>query len=543
MDPKRWVRSFVGILAVCSAIVAAAPAHAQFYDDTRRSLDLGPDPLARSPRMVGMGGLSLALEDVHHRYDVWEFSANPAALMQSDTVSSFELYPGTTARNTLHDEPVGGSTRERQDFALREFRTGYEGWRRSKEGASFGVTGDFNRLRTDTPQATNAELRSQFSMPRTSLVISGRMPFIMPQRLSYGLMFTHRYEARADETHGLFSNAVGDYIDKNGVTLSPIQALDPSHYGIRSVGVRFGVLLRATPWLKVGGAYDYLGHSIEGRNDAVRNTSEIREQRPYGTYTASAAGHFAGLKFVGDASRWSTGKTDQTWVVSYSTGTGQPPIAGRGLFQRRDETGGEVRGRVSYTVNAVTLSAGGGSYHRDVTTTAPAANDLTSFNHFLNVLSARSSADSLSLPDSLLSNASKEQGTEFGFGGAYKLPWRAAVLGAEYHTANSTLDQLIAGQGPQRQATDIRMGLEVPMNDRLQLRGGYDHRKIDNDKHLSQDEFVSNAVTSGFGYTPHASSWRFDFGYQVRWGRADFGDPTRVRTSEQTGLCRVRWVF
>lgn len=543
MDPKRWVRCLVGILAVCSALAAAAPVHAQFYDETRRALELGPDPLAHSPRLVGMGGLTLALEETHSRYDVWEFSGNPAALMQSDTSSSFELYPSTTARNMLHDEPVAGSTRERQDFALREFRTGYEGWRRSTEGASFGLRGEFNRLRTDTPTATNAELRSQFSMPRTSLVLSGRMPFIIPTRLNYGLMFTHRYEARSDETHGLTSNSIGDYIDKDGVTLVPTQALDPTHYGVRSVGVRFGVLLKATPWLNVGGAYDYLGNAIEGRNDAVRNASEIRENRPYGTYSANAAGHFAGLKFVGDASSWSTGNTDQTWVVSYSTGTGQPPVTGRGLFQRRDESGGEVRGRVSYKVNAVTLAAGGGSFHRDITNTAPAADDYTSFNHFLNVLSARSSADSLSLPDSLLSNASKEKGTEFGFGGAIELPWRAAVLGAEYHTANSTLDQLLAGQGPQREATDIRLGLEVPMNARLQLRGGFVHRTIDNDKHLAQDEFVSNAVSSGFGYTPHGASWGFDFGYQVRWGRADFGDPTRVRTSEQTGLCRVRWVF
>ena len=103
MDPKRWVRCLVGILAVCSALAAAAPVHAQFYDETRRALELGPDPLAHSPRLVGMGGLTLALEETHSRYDVWEFSGNPAALMQSDTSSSFELYPSTTARNM----PVG----------------------------------------------------------------------------------------------------------------------------------------------------------------------------------------------------------------------------------------------------------------------------------------------------------------------------------------------------------------------------------------------------------------------------------------------------
>ena len=543
MDPKPWVLKVAGMLAVLGTLAAVAPANAQFYEDTRRSLQLGPDALTRSPRLVGMGGLSLVLEDAHFRYDIWEFSANPAALMQSDTTSTFEIYPGTTARSTLHDEPASGRTRERQDFALREFRTGYEAWHRSTDGASFGIMGEFNRLRTDAPAGSNAELRSQFTLPRTSVVISGRMPFILTRRLNYGLMLTHRYEARNDETHGLTSNAIGDYIDKEGVRLTPIQSLDPNQYGVRSVGMRAGVLLKATPWMNLGLAYDHLDSKIEGRDDASRNASEIREKRPVGTFSANAAGHLAKLKFVGDASSWSTGQTDQTWVVSFSTGSGQSPVGGRGLLQRREETGSQLRGRVSYTIHALTLSAGGGSYHRDISTTVPAIDDRTSFNYFINVLSARPSADSLSLPDSLRSNASNEDGSEAGVGAALALPWRAAILGLEYHEANSTLHQLLAGTGPQRKAWEVRTGLEVPMNSRLQLRGGYVYRWIDNDEQLSQDEFISHALSSGFSYLPRGSSWGFDAGYQLRWGRADFGDPTRVRTSEQSGLCRVRWVF
>src|SRR5262245_19805107 len=72
MDPMRRVLNGVWALATVAALMAS-PAHAQFYEDVLRTLDLGPDPLARSSSMVAMGRLSLVLEDTHVRYDIWEF--------------------------------------------------------------------------------------------------------------------------------------------------------------------------------------------------------------------------------------------------------------------------------------------------------------------------------------------------------------------------------------------------------------------------------------------------------------------------------------
>jgi hypothetical protein len=425
MDPMR--RVLIGLSALATiATLAATPAHAQFYDDARRVLDLGPDPLSRSPRMVGMGRLSLVLEDVHNRFDIWEFSRNPAALLEGDSASTFELYPSTASNSTVHDDVVGAATRERQDFALREYRTGYEAWRKAPSGAAFGIIGEFDRLRTDTPESGDSELRTQFTVPRTSLVVAGRMPVLASDRVRYGIAFTHRYEGRSDETRTVISNAAGDYIDKDGVMLPSPQTMVPTNFGIRSVGARFGVLLRAAKWLRLAGSYEFAGNAIEGRDDADRTSSEIREDRPYGTFSASAQGHIGGrLRFVGDASRWATGQTDQRWVASFSTGSGQPPIQGRGLFQRRDESGHELRGRASWTERSLTLSAGGSAFRREVTTRVPPIDDQSSFNYFLNFLSSTPGADSLALPDSVRSNQTTETGNEYGAGAALRLPWRS----------------------------------------------------------------------------------------------------------------------
>src|SRR5437773_11442903 len=100
MDPMRRVLNGVWLLATIAAL-AAATAHAQSCQDIRY---LGSDPIDRSPRMAGMGRLSLVVDDVHHRFDIWEFSGNPAALVDSDTSSTFEFYPSTGACSTVHDD-------------------------------------------------------------------------------------------------------------------------------------------------------------------------------------------------------------------------------------------------------------------------------------------------------------------------------------------------------------------------------------------------------------------------------------------------------
>jgi hypothetical protein len=83
------------MVAMLAMGVLVPAAHAQFYGETRRTAGLDADPLNRSPRLVGMGRLSLVLDDPHNRIDLWEFAGNPAGLLDADSVSAFELRPGT----------------------------------------------------------------------------------------------------------------------------------------------------------------------------------------------------------------------------------------------------------------------------------------------------------------------------------------------------------------------------------------------------------------------------------------------------------------
>ena len=102
MDPNRRVRNGVTLLAfLVASLASATPASAQLVDDVRRSLGLSPDILARSPRHVGLGGLTLVFPDYHQRIDLWEFAGNPAGMVEADTATSLEFYPGTSSQSVV----------------------------------------------------------------------------------------------------------------------------------------------------------------------------------------------------------------------------------------------------------------------------------------------------------------------------------------------------------------------------------------------------------------------------------------------------------
>src|SRR5688572_27037518 len=107
--------------ALCGLLlgVSTTASHAQLYEEARQSLDFSPDATARSPRLLGMGRLSLA-DDVHGRINFWDFAGNPIGLADADSSSTFELRPATSSTAGRY-RPLG-DVRERQDLAGRELR-------------------------------------------------------------------------------------------------------------------------------------------------------------------------------------------------------------------------------------------------------------------------------------------------------------------------------------------------------------------------------------------------------------------------------------
>src|SRR5690349_14383070 len=91
MNPQRWVHRCAGSLFLLS-IVCLAPAGAQINETARTTVELPPDPIARSPRLLGMGMLTL-LQDRDNRIDLWNFAGNPVGLYDVDSTSVFNLRP------------------------------------------------------------------------------------------------------------------------------------------------------------------------------------------------------------------------------------------------------------------------------------------------------------------------------------------------------------------------------------------------------------------------------------------------------------------
>ena len=98
MSPSRGLAaSVVWMLSVLCATAAVADS----YDNARRSIDLAPDPIERSPRLQGMGRLTLA-DDPHNRITLWDFAADPVGILDADSVSTFHLWPNTSSRSATH---------------------------------------------------------------------------------------------------------------------------------------------------------------------------------------------------------------------------------------------------------------------------------------------------------------------------------------------------------------------------------------------------------------------------------------------------------
>ncbi len=546
MDPKQRLLSgraaFAALAALAIALGLTAPAHAQLFDDVLQANGLQNDVLSRSPRLLGMGRLSLVVDDVHHRYDLWEFSGNPAGLLDADSVSTLEFYPSTAASAAYHDDPIGGST-ARQDLGLRDERIGYEAWRRQSGSSAFGIMGDYTNFRTDTPETFDSEQRTQFIVPNTMLLIGGKLAFFEPERFRYGLAIHHRYQDRQDVFRTNVVNAAGQFIDQDGTTINPPVELSPDEYSVRSLGGTVGGAYHVAGWLELGASYDYLGNQIEGQNKGFRYAFELRESRPVSTESANAIGSIGSLGYGVNARHWSSGPNEQRWVATLSTGSGFVPVVDRGKYENRKESGNEFDGRATWTLAALTLSAGGSRTKQTIDVVAPDAGDPQSFNTFLEVFSTFAGTDTLALPDSVRTNASDETTTEFGGGAAYRLGWHHSVLGVEAHVARDQITQTFGGPGPNPSRWDVRSGAEIMASPALAVRGGYVYEHLDRDRLTANNEYVTQMVTAGFALHPVHASWTIETGYGVGWTGPDFGDPTRSRSTDQRGLARIRWSF
>jgi hypothetical protein len=538
MNPRR-VRSSAWIVGLAAALAWAAPASSQSLETVRERLDLSPDPILRSPRLLGMGHLTLA-DDVNNRINLWDFARVPAGLLDADSSSILEFRPGTSSASSAHDDLLGDPNRERQDLAARDVRLGFEAWRRA-ESVAYGFSGDVSSLRFDEPRSDQFERRAQIRQPSVTGVLNGAIPRLWPERLRWAAHFGYTNENHQDQFRLLYRTPIGDYIDNNGTIIDPPDQFTPNDIEISTLGGGGSLAYRAGKALAVAALADFSFAKFNGENSGPRHSSEVSENRPYLTGQAVATGRLADrVEWGVDARSW-TSSAQQNWALSLSTGSGAIPFSGRGKLAERDEKGSRLRTRARWMLGGLELGGSFGTFYRKIDITPPAADDRTSFNYFRNIAGNVAGTDSLVFPDSVSRFTTEERAWEGVAGGS----WRVSrlMLGAEFHVAERSLEQTVTGKGPVRHVWDVRGGLEHPCTKVLTGRLGYIYRSDDRDDQTAQNEFVSHTVTAGLGLRPEGATWGFEAGYAIEWLQPDFGDPTEGRESRQQLAGQVRWVF
>ena len=538
MSVSRGLVLSVG-LALAIAPMASNLASAQVFENARRALDLYPDPTARSPRLLGMGRLTLA-DDLHNRVGMWDFAANPTGVLDADSASTFDLRPATAATAGVWSPE--GSGQQRQYLSGREIKLGYEAWRRTVNGNAYGLVGEAATLRTDRPYDDDSELRASFREPKVTAILNGKMPFFRSERTRYAFLASYTNESQSDEYRTFFTNANGQYLGRQGDLLEPPNFFTPEEYRISTVGGSLGFSYQIAPWSTTALVGHIRSSRIEGENSSVIHDSGTGEDRPHYAIQLTEMGRLANnrLEWIYDFYTWQGGGEGR-WVFTLKAGLNQEPFFGRGKLLDRNEDGLAGRGRVRFNAGNLMLSGSFDHGTRTIEVTPPDLTDETSFNHFLNVAYNRDGADSLALPDSVVFNRQEDTYWSMAGGGTWRL--RRGLVGFEYHYGEQKRIQADIGEGPKRQYWDVRAGLEYPCTRVLTGRAGYLYRVDDRDLLTGFNEYTSNSLTLGLGLAPPGSIWGLDMGYLFEWLEPDYVPVDEPHESRHMMSVQIHWAF
>lgn len=541
MSPSRRVRlSALLAIAVGWFGVAGAAGAQTIFDGTLVTSSLSSDPTVRSPRLLGMGRLTLVIDEANNDLTLWDFAQMPAGLGDADTVSVVELRQSTWAASTLHD--VLGSPLERQSFAGRDVLMGIEAWRRARGETTFGLVGDVGLVRRDEPFAQDIEQRVQFSRPSIMPAVNGRMPFILSERMRYGLRGIYTFESREQRYHAFVTNPFGEYIDQEGVLLQAPDEFRPLDTEISTTGIGASLRYDFGPFLRAGAGLDVTKSEIMSENVGLRHGTFYEEDRPMATGQAVLRGLWGShLEWIADGRMWAS-SSEPAWRYTTSAGQGAFPLTGRGKLYEREEEGSSVRTRARLFARGFEIGGMFSVGDRTIDVTPPDPTDVTSFNYFRNTTYLRQNADSIALPDSISLDRIEQQSWTAGLGISWRAPWRGALMGVEYHLGEEEEERLTSGTGPRRVFWDVRSGVEVPLAADIVLgRAGFIYRSEDQDDLTENNEFVSNAITLGLGVRPGGRSWFIESGFAYEWFRGDYPDPQQTRGSRNQFNAQIRW--
>jgi hypothetical protein len=539
MSPTRWVLPRALSFTMLAAAFGPASAWAQLYEPAVRSLDLASAVVARSPRLLGMGALSITVPDRNTQINLWDLGGLPAGLVFDDTTSTLDFRPGTGSLSGVHTIEDG---RERQDLAARSTAAQFEGVYRSRQsGAVFGVTGDFSGLQWDRPYSTDVEVRQGLTHPEATAILGGKLPRFFHGHLNWALSARFRNEHLEEQYREIVRNASGDYIDQAGGQLTPPSEFTPTDMSVETNALGVSTAYSIGTSARVGVGIERSTDKYKALNEQSRSTSEVQEERPYWTGQATIAGRIGPTFEYGVTGRGRVSDSEADWRFSASAGTGGLPLSGRGNLLTREESSSEMRARLRWTPSKVSLAASLVTAAHEIILNPPNANDATSFNRFLNLTFNRDGTDSLAYPDSVIHEENRRWAVAYGGGASYKLD--KGIVGVEYHWARDIHGSTRTGEGPKRVAWDIRTGVERVLGPQMSARAGYAYRQVDEDEFTANNEWLAHAFSFGAGYAPVNSSWSLEFGYQFELRGEEYESAGDDRQTRQNMAMQIHWRF
>ncbi|MBI5171195.1 MAG: hypothetical protein HZA61_17040 [Candidatus Eisenbacteria bacterium] len=537
MSPSRRVLPHALTMLTLAATFVAAPAFAQFFDPVLRATGLGDD-FAHSPRLLGMGGLSVAVADRDHEISLWDIGRNPLGLFWDDSVATLKLKPRTGSASGAHDL---NDSRQREDFAARSLGLPFETVYRDSRGRSFGLFGQMKSVRMDTPFADDIENRRSVGEPDVTGIANGPMPYVFKDKMRYALRLRFASQHLRDEYRLFVHNPTGEYLSQDGMILPPPNFFSPDEYKVKTRSFGAGISYPLGKQHTLALMADAMHQEIKGSNDGGRYGGEVTESRPTKLGQASLVGKLGkSISYGVDGQGWMS-EAPQDWRFSLSAGIGAIPLSGRGRLLEREEKGSALDSRIRWTGEKTALTGRLWTAASKLDIRAPETRDMSSFNHFLSDIWYRVGSDTLWLPDSVRSEEVRRYAWGYAAGASYK--FARGVAGVEWNWGRDLTTGEFTGEGPQSIAYDVRAGVEYVCTELVTGRLGWAAHWRDSDDFTEGNEFVGQSASAGLGLKPAKTTWGFDLGYTIGWLNADYGDPFQHRRTQQQLVSQVRWDF
>lgn len=546
MSPSpRVLRSALVIVMCLGPLAAVPPAFAQQLESTLRSLDYAPDPLARSPRLLGMGRLTLS-DDLHNRISLWDFAGNPTGIAEAESVTTFEYRPALRSSSVLRDIGVAPLVRDRQELSAKGARHAVETWRRAPGAVAYGLVAELATLQVDRPFDAAVERRSRFSVPSIGGAVNGRVPWLNSDRFDFAVRLQYGLEIHEDNYLEFLRLPGGDYLGKPSAIAPPPDLFTPDR--VETSDLRGGVAFsaRLTRDIKLAVGYDRARVRVRSTLEGLRSTTKVDEDRPFDLGQASVVGRLGRhVEWGADGRAWRS-HSEEFFFWSISAGPTQPPLSGSGKRLDRDEKGTSLRTRARWTSGPLEVGASfGNRFGRTIITPwyPRASGDRPGFNDFLREVGTRVGADTLMLPAAVVPSEIEERSWEVSGGASLSLPGRRGVIGAEVHRRTGRISDATTPGGPEPRGWDVRAGGEYRCSATFLARLGWNFGLNDRDDLDADDAYRSVVATGGFGFRPEGARWNVDLGYAYEWVRADFVDPARSRGDHQHLAIQMRWLF